>query len=41
VSCGTGRPGPDGTLWLYTNSGNNTTPYSSGSQIGNGWQNFS
>jgi hypothetical protein len=41
VSCGTGRPGLDGTLWRYTNSGNNTTPYSSGGQIGSGWQNFS
>ncbi|MDS0136667.1 MULTISPECIES: VCBS repeat-containing protein [unclassified Amycolatopsis] len=32
---------PDGTLWLYTNGGNNTSPYSTGSQIGVGWEQFS
>jgi GH25 family lysozyme M1 (1,4-beta-N-acetylmuramidase) len=31
---------PDGTLWLYTNTGNNNTPYTTGTQIGTGWQNF-
>jgi hypothetical protein len=31
---------PDGTLWLYPNGGSNTSPYSTGSQIGNGWQQF-
>jgi GH25 family lysozyme M1 (1,4-beta-N-acetylmuramidase) len=31
---------PDGTLSLYTNGGSNTAPYSSGIQIGSGWQNF-
>ncbi|MBE8523840.1 VCBS repeat-containing protein [Amycolatopsis sp. H6(2020)] len=31
---------PDGTLWLYTNGGSDTAPYSTGSQIGGGWQVF-
>jgi hypothetical protein len=31
----------DGTLWLYQNSGKAATPYSSGSQIGHGWNGFS
>jgi hypothetical protein len=31
---------PDGTLWLYTNGGNNTSPYSTGILIGDGWQPF-
>jgi hypothetical protein len=31
---------PDGTLWLYTNGGNNSAPYSTGTQIGSGWQQF-
>jgi GH25 family lysozyme M1 (1,4-beta-N-acetylmuramidase) len=31
---------PDGTLSLYTNTGNNTAPYNTGIQIGSGWQNF-
>jgi hypothetical protein len=29
---------PDGTLWLYTNGGSNSTPYGTGTQIGTGWQ---
>jgi hypothetical protein len=32
--------GPDGILSLYTNNGSNTAPYSTGIQIGSGWQNF-
>ncbi|HWO60730.1 MAG TPA: GH25 family lysozyme [Umezawaea sp.] len=31
---------PDGTLWLYVNGGNNSSPYSTGIQIGTGWQQF-
>ncbi|MFJ7213422.1 FG-GAP repeat domain-containing protein [Amycolatopsis sp. NPDC098790] len=31
---------PDGTLWLYTNGGSDTAPYSTGSQIGSGWAQF-
>jgi hypothetical protein len=31
---------PDGTLWLYTNGGSNTAPYSTGIQIGSGWESF-
>jgi hypothetical protein len=31
---------PDGTLWLYTNNGSNTSPYDTGIQIGVGWQPF-
>ncbi|WP_370962357.1 GH25 family lysozyme [Amycolatopsis sp. cg9] len=31
---------PDGTLWLYTNGGSDTAPYSSGALIGSGWQTF-
>jgi FG-GAP-like repeat len=31
---------PDGTLWLYTNGGSNTAPYSTGILIGSSWQNF-
>ena len=31
---------PDGTLALYTNNGSNTAPYSTGTQIGTGWQTF-
>ncbi len=31
---------PDGTLWLYANGGSNSAPYSTGSQIGIGWQIF-
>ncbi|MEU4745789.1 VCBS repeat-containing protein, partial [Actinosynnema sp. NPDC023658] len=31
---------PDGTLWLYTNNGGTTAPYSTGTQIGIGWQQF-
>jgi hypothetical protein len=31
---------PDGTLWLYTNGGSDTAPYSTGSQIGTSWQQF-
>jgi hypothetical protein len=31
---------PDGTLWLYTNEGSNTAPYSTGTQIGAGWEAF-
>lgn len=31
---------PDGTLWLYTNGGSNTAPYSTGMLIGSGWQVF-
>jgi GH25 family lysozyme M1 (1,4-beta-N-acetylmuramidase) len=30
----------DGTLWLYANSGSTTAPYTSGTQIGSGWQGF-
>ncbi|HEU5007710.1 MAG TPA: VCBS repeat-containing protein, partial [Jatrophihabitantaceae bacterium] len=29
---------PDGTLWLFDNSGNATAPYGSPVQIGSGWQ---
>jgi hypothetical protein len=29
---------PDGTLWLYTNSGNTTAPYNGATRIGTGWQ---
>ena len=28
---------PDGTLLLYTNGGNASSPYSTGQQIGSGW----
>ncbi|WP_229075517.1 FG-GAP-like repeat-containing protein [Actinoplanes sp. DH11] len=28
---------PDGTLWLYTHTRDNTAPYSTGRQIGSGW----
>jgi len=31
---------PDGTLWLYTNGGSNTSPYSTGTLIGTGWEIF-
>ncbi|WP_439379490.1 FG-GAP-like repeat-containing protein [Amycolatopsis lexingtonensis] len=31
---------PDGTLWLYTNGGSDTAPYSSGAQVGAGWAQF-
>jgi hypothetical protein len=31
---------PDGTLWLYVNGGSNTSPYSTGSLIGGGWEQF-
>jgi hypothetical protein len=31
---------PDGTLWLYTNGGSNSTPYGTGTQIGTGWEIF-
>ncbi|MFJ7213421.1 GH25 family lysozyme [Amycolatopsis sp. NPDC098790] len=31
---------PDGTLWLYTNNGSNTSPYSTGIQVGAGWEAF-
>src|SRR6185437_10501027 len=32
---------PDGTLWLYRNTGNATHPYATGTQIGsNGWNGF-
>ncbi|HWO60729.1 MAG TPA: VCBS repeat-containing protein, partial [Umezawaea sp.] len=31
---------PDGTLWLYLNSGSDTAPYSTGAQLGTGWQQF-
>jgi hypothetical protein len=27
-------------MWLYTNGGSNTSPYSSGIQIGVAWQQF-
>jgi FG-GAP-like repeat/Tachylectin len=30
----------DGSLWLYANSGSTTAPYTSGTQIGSGWQGF-
>ena len=30
----------DGTLWLYANSGSNTTPYGKGTRIGSSWQQF-
>jgi hypothetical protein len=32
--------GQDGVLSLYTNNGSNTAPYTTGIQIGTGWQNF-
>ncbi|MFI1996118.1 FG-GAP-like repeat-containing protein [Actinoplanes sp. NPDC020271] len=32
---------PDGTLWLYANTGDNSHPYDSGAQIGIGWNSFS
>ncbi len=31
---------PDGTLWLYVSGGSDTAPYSSGTQIGTGWDIF-
>jgi FG-GAP-like repeat len=31
---------PDGTLWLYVNGGSNSAPYTTGAQIGVGWQQF-
>jgi len=31
---------PDGTLWLYANTGDNSHPYNSGAQIGIGWHIF-
>ncbi|MFI1996119.1 FG-GAP-like repeat-containing protein [Actinoplanes sp. NPDC020271] len=31
---------PDGTLWLYANTGDNSHPYDSGAQIGIGWNGF-
>jgi FG-GAP-like repeat len=31
---------PDGSLWLYVNGGSNSAPYSTGVQIGSGWQQF-
>jgi hypothetical protein len=31
---------PDGTLWLYANGTSDTAPYSTGTQIGTGWQAF-
>ncbi len=32
---------PDGTLFLYTNSGSDTAPYGTGAPIGGDWQQFS
>lgn len=31
---------PDGTLWLYTNGGSDTAPYSTGTRIGVSWEQF-
>ncbi|GAA2850831.1 hypothetical protein Acy02nite_34180 [Actinoplanes cyaneus] len=31
---------PDGTLWRYLNTGDNSHPYDSGTQIGTGWNSF-
>jgi hypothetical protein len=32
---------PDGSLWLYAHGGDNAAPYSTGSQIGSGWNSIS
>lgn len=31
---------PDGTLWMYAHGGDNNAPYSTGRQIGTGWNNL-